>query len=99
MTAGQASGSMQAVGTVAALGLFLPGISKAWDMDPHDPEAVYRCRTGECVYLGTAAAVSLLAAYGQGSPAPFIFGFGLALLIVGAQEHALRHRGRRDAGA
>lgn len=87
-----ANGTLPAVGTIAALGLFLPGISKAWEMDPADPEAVYRCRTGEAVYLGTAAAVALLAAYGQGSPVPFVFGFGLALLIVGVQEHALRHR-------
>jgi hypothetical protein len=93
-----ANGSMQAVGTVAALGLFLPGISRAWDLNPSDPEAIYRCRTGEAVYLGATAAVCLLASYGNGSPAPFIFGFGLALLIVGVQEHALRHRSR-DAQA
>lgn len=97
MTPAQANASMQAVGSVAALGLFLPGISKAWDMNPSDPEAVYRCRTGEVVYLGATAAICLLASYGQGSATPFVFGFGLALLIVGVQEHALRHRSHAGA--
>lgn len=86
----QAKGSVTVVGTVAALGLFLPGIDKAWQSSPTDHDMIARCRTGECVYLGAAAVLTLLASYGQNSAAPFIVGFGLALLIVGMQEHALR---------
>lgn len=92
MTPEQAQGSVSVVGAVAALGLFLPSLDKTWDAG--DPEQVYRCRTGEAVYLGAAASITLLASYGQGSMAPFVLGFGIALLIVGFQEYALRHRSR-----
>lgn len=92
MNQAQAQGALTAVGTVAALGLFLPGIDKAWESSPTDLDVIVRCRTGEAVYLGTAAVITLLACYAQGSAAPFVIGFGLALLIVGMQEHALRHR-------
>lgn len=90
MSPEQAQGSVGVVGAVAALGLFLPSLDKTWDES--DSEHAYRCRQGEVVYLGAAAAITLLASYGQGSMGPFIVGFGIALLIVGFQEHALRHR-------
>jgi hypothetical protein len=90
MTPAQAQGSVAVVGAVAALGLFLPSLDKTWDEG--DREHAYRVRQGEAVYLGTTAAITLLASYGQGSMGPFVVGFGVALLIVGFQEHALRHR-------
>jgi hypothetical protein len=90
VTPAQAQGSVAVVGAVAALGLFLPSLDKTWEES--DSEHAYRCRQGEAVYLGTAAAITLLASYGQGSMGPFVVGFGVALLIVGFQEHALRHR-------
>lgn len=93
MTPAQAQGAVGVVGAVAALGLFLPSIDNTWDQD--DWEAVYRCRTGEAVYLAAAGAITLLASYGQGSMGPFVVGFGIALLIVGFQEHALRHASAR----
>jgi hypothetical protein len=89
MTPAQAQGAVQVVGAVAALGLFLPSIDKTWDES--DSEAAYRCRTGECVYLGATAAITLTASYAYGSMGPFVVGMGLALVIVAFQEHALRH--------
>lgn len=93
MTPSEAQGAVGVVGTVAALGLFLPALDRVWEASPADPDTVQRVRVGQTLYLGTAAAVTLLAAYGQGNPAPFLFGFGLALVIVGVQEYGLRHRG------
>jgi hypothetical protein len=80
------------VGTVAALGLFLPSIDKVWGAAPHDENTRERLRMGEVVYLGSTLAVTLLAAYAQGNLAPLYMGFGLALVIVAVQEHSLRHR-------
>lgn len=92
MTPAQAQGAVGVVGTLAALGLFLPSIDKVWQESPSNGDAVERLRMGEAVYLATALAVTSLAAYGQQSAAPLVFGMGIALLIVAVQEHALRHR-------
>lgn len=94
MTPEQAQGAVGVVGAVAALGLFLPSIDKTWDED--DWEMAYRCRKGETIYLAAAAGITLLASYGQGSMGPFVVGFGIALLIVGFQEYALRHAPRQS---
>lgn len=90
MTRQEASGAITVVGTVAALGLFLPGIDKAWEAQPDDRDELARLRMGEGVYLSVAAVLTLLASYANGSAAPFLVGFGLALTIVCVQEYALR---------
>lgn len=99
MSPGEVNGALGVVGTVGVLGLFLPGIDDAWSDDPHDSSAVRRLRFGESVYLGSAAVLTMLAAYAQGTPAPFVLGFGLALVIVAAHEYAIRQRGAKGQSA
>lgn len=93
MTPGEVGGALQVVGVVGALGLFLPGIDKAWTASPSDRDELRRLRFGEGVYLGAALVVTLAAAYAQGNPTPFVLGFGLALAVVAAHEYAQRQRG------
>lgn len=91
MTREEAQGAVSVVGTVAVLGLFLPSLDRVWESDPNDEDAIRRLRMGETLYLSIALVLTLLASFGNGSGAPFLVGFGLALTIVGAQEYALRH--------
>jgi hypothetical protein len=92
MTPGEVGGALQIVGTVGALGLFLPGIDRAWSAGPGDHDELHRLRFGEGVYLGAALVITLAAAYAQGTPAPFVLGFGLACAVVAAHEYAARQR-------
>jgi hypothetical protein len=92
VTPADAQGAIGTVGIVAALGLFLPNLDHSWNSDPRNGDQVWRLRLGESLYLGVTAAVTLLASYANGSPAPFVLGFGLALLIVGTSEYAMRRR-------
>lgn len=90
MTRDDAAGAVQIVSVVAALGLFLPGIDKAWDAHPDDQDELKRLRMGEGIYLSVALVLTLLASFANASSAPFVVGFGLALVIVLVQEYALR---------
>jgi hypothetical protein len=99
MTPGEVGGALQVVGTVGALGLFLPGIDKAWSAGPNDHDELRRLRFGEGIYLGSALVLTLAAAYAQGTPAPFVLGFGLACLIVAAHEYAVRQRPAKGSQA
>jgi hypothetical protein len=92
LTRPQAAGALGVVGTVAALGLLLPSLDKVWGSSSSDPEASRVIGTTQAVYLGTAAGVTLLASYAQRSRAPFVLGFGLALVIVAVQEYTRRRR-------
>lgn len=94
MSRAEAAGAVTVVSTVAALGLFLPGIDKTWNAHPNDPDEVARLRMGEGIYLSVALVLTLLASYANGSTAPFVVGFGLALVIVCAQEYALSRPGK-----
>lgn len=98
MTREGAAGAVTVVSTVAALGLFLPGLDRSWQADPRDLDALARLRMGETIYLSVAAVLTLLASYGNRSSAPFLVGFGLALLIVLAQEYALKRPPGQRAG-
>jgi hypothetical protein len=92
VTPGEVGGALSVVGTVGALGLFLPGIDKAWSSSPSDGDELRRLRFGEGIYLGAALVLTLAATYAQGTPAPFVLGFGLALAVVAAHEYAVRQR-------
>lgn len=92
MSPGEVGGALQVVGTVGVLGLFLPGIDRAWSAGPGDHDELRRLRFGEAVYLGAALTLTCAASYAQGTPAPLVLGFGLACLIVAAHEYAVRQR-------
>jgi|SRR5581483_6307426 len=92
MSPGEVGGALSVVGTIGALGLFLPGIDKAWSAGPTDHDELRRLRFGEGVYLGAALVLTLAASYAQGTPAPFVLGFGLALAVVTAHEYAARQQ-------
>lgn len=99
MSPSDVGGALSVVGTVGALGLFLPGIDKAWSSSPADGDELRRLRFGEGIYLTAALVVTLAAAYAQGSTAPVVLGFGLACTIVAAHEYAIRQRPARDSAA
>lgn len=99
MTPNEVGGALQIVGTVGALGLFLPGIDRAWSAGPNDHDELRRLRFGEGVYLGAVLVLTMAAAYAQGTPAPFVLGFGLAVVIVGAHEYAVRQRPAQSSQA
>lgn len=99
MTPGEVGGALQIVGTVGALGLFLPGIDRAWSAGPGDHDELKRLRFGEGVYLGAALVLTMAASYAQGTPAPFVLGFGLACAVVAAHEYAVRQRPAPDSAA
>lgn len=94
MTRDEAAGAVGVVSTVAVLGLFLPSMSEVWEANPDDPAVVDHLRTGELVYLTLALVLTVLASYANGSPAPFVAGFGLAVVIVLMQEYARNRPGR-----
>lgn len=92
MNRAAAEAALKAVGPIVGLGIFLPSIDKAWDVDPGDGGELARMRSGEKVYLGASLAIGLLTSYAFRSWAPFLVGFTLALAIVAMQEHALQAR-------
>lgn len=99
MSPSEVGGALSVVGTVGALGLFLPGIDKAWSAGPNDHDELRRLRFGEGIYLGASLVITLAAAYAQGNAAPVLLGFGLALTIVAAHEYAVRQRPAKDSAA
>jgi hypothetical protein len=94
----EVGGALQVVGTVGVLGLFLPGIDRAWSSGPSSDEA-RRLRFGEGLYLGAALVLTLAASYANGSSAPLVLGFGLAVAVVAAHEYALRQAPRDSSTA
>lgn len=88
MTPDAAAKALPIVGTVSALGQFLPGVGEAYKASPTDDEFRQRLRTGERTYLVWAVMLGLLGAYAHRSMTTLWLVLAFAGTAVWMHEHA-----------
>jgi hypothetical protein len=93
MTPDDAAKALPIVGTVSALGQFLPGVGKAYEASPDDSDFAQQLRTSERTYLLWALMLGLLGAYAHKSMTTLWLVLAFAGTAVWMHEHAFSQQG------